>query len=142
MECRISAEEALAHAYLEPYHDPEQEPVCSQHVVLETDNIESLEPEVSLIIIFPRSCERSPVCGLQELKEALETSVTLFVDQHIGYSQPRATGQGPGPGPKEPVAAKEAAEAGPRVAPEEPAGDIQMLSAKLSAPGLIQDSPR
>ncbi len=42
---RISAADALQHPYLAEFHDPEVEPVCSKHVVLETDTLESMNPD-------------------------------------------------------------------------------------------------
>ena len=121
---RISAEDALAHAYLEPYHDPEQEPVCSKHVVLETDNIESLEPE--------------------ELKTALEQSVTHFttLPTSSAASTPVALTPKEGNSFAFPAQKKEEAVSLADRAwdqkhrrynlQEQEAEDIQMLSAKIS----------
>ncbi|VDN28269.1 unnamed protein product [Gongylonema pulchrum] len=59
---RLTAEQALCHPYLDMYHDPKTEPICSKKVYFDAEAIEQL--------------------GVEELKQELLNEVTRFDENH------------------------------------------------------------
>lgn len=99
---RISAEEALAHPYLDTYHDPKIEPNCSEKVYFDAEAIEKLPVNV--------------------LKDALIAEAEYFTSMRSKYAQSEST---------QPCTSTDEAAEKCDVSTESTIKDVAMMSCKL-----------